>query len=257
MSARHESFQVGERPRIQVRFAAGSARILQGPAGTITIDLEGRGVDSLVVEQIGDSVTVRQEDRVVRGSVQVTITAPEGVSVTAALASADLDVELPVEDLSASLASGDVRASEVRRELAVKTASGDVEIDKLSGKGKLNAASGDVRVENAYEDVSVNTASGDIDVNEARGDLRLRSASGDVNVKRYLGADVSVSTISGDATLRIPTGRSVDVELRSLSGSIKLPSRSAAGDTPGGHRPKVRVRFKSVSGDFELATSDS
>jgi DUF4097 and DUF4098 domain-containing protein YvlB len=257
VSARHESFQVGERPRIQVRLPAGSVRVVQGPPATIGVDLQGGGADSVIVEQVGDSVTVRQEDRLVRGSVQVTVTAPEGSSVSAALASADLDVEVPVEDLNASLASGDVRVKEVRREMAIKTASGDVEIITLSGKGKLNTASGDIRIVSAYEDTSVNTASGDIHFGEARGDLRLRSASGGISLDNYVGADLAVGTISGDVTVKIPTGRSVDVELRSLSGTITLPSSPSPSAVPREDRPRVRLRFKSVSGDFELATSDS
>ncbi|MFZ0492277.1 MAG: DUF4097 family beta strand repeat-containing protein [Acidimicrobiia bacterium] len=248
-----QSFSVGERPRVTIRLASGSVRVIGGNPGTIVVDLQGRGADTAIVEQSGDTVAVRQEERVWRGSVHVTVTAPEGVNVSASLASADLDIEVPTEDLTASLASGDARIAEIRRELSFKSASGDLELERLVGKGKVNSASGDVRIGLAHEDLSVNTASGDISIGEAGGDLRLNSASGDVGVRNYLGTNIALVTISGDVVVGLPTGRSVDVELRSLSGRIKLPSPSGVE----GDRVKVQLRFKSVSGDFELVTTGS
>ena len=118
----------------------------------------------------------------------------------------------------------------------------------------MNSASGDVRIGEAAEDISVNTASGDITIGRARGDARLHSASGDVVVRNYLGADIGVATVSGDATVGLPTGRSVNVELRSLSGRIKLPSPSAVSQE---QRMQVQLRFKSVSGNFELIKTGS
>jgi len=256
MSDRYESFEVGERPRLSVRLGSGSVRIVGGEAGRVEVIARGRQADSLVIEQAGDLVSVAQEQGSFRrGSTQVTFTTPPGTGVVASLASADLDVEVPVQDLTVSAASGDLRAVEVRRELVVKTASGDVEVDLLLGKGKLNAASGDIRIRTARGDSTVNTASGDIEIGEASGDVGLRSVSGDVVVSRYTGSDIVTSTVSGDVVIRVPRGRSVDVNLRSLSGRIQLPTSPGGGGDNG--KPHVRVRFKSVSGDFELSTSDS
>lgn len=233
---------------------SGSVHVVAGEPGKIGVEVQGRGSDTVLVEQNGDAITIRQEDRMWRGSVTVAIAAPEGVSLSASLASADIDVDVPVADITASVASGDVRIGEVRRELSLKSASGDLELETLTGKGKVNSASGDVRIGRADGDLSANTASGDITIGEAAGDLRLNSASGDVDVRNYMGSSVSLVTVSGDAVIGIPTGRSVDVELRSLSGRIKLPSSSGA---PREHRDKVALRFKSVSGDFELFTTGS
>ncbi|GBD83872.1 hypothetical protein BMS3Abin02_00255 [bacterium BMS3Abin02] len=257
MSNRHESFEVGERPRVSIRLGSGSVRIVPGQAGRIDVDARGRSADSVTIDQAGGLVSVRQEqDRSLRGSLDVTFSVPPGTGVVASLASATLDVEVPLEDLNVSAASGDLRVGDVRREVLVKTASGDVEIATIEGKGKLNAASGDIRIRTVHGDSTINTASGDIDIDEARGDLVLRSVSGDITVARYLGSDIITSTVSGDTTVRIPPGRSADVDLRSLSGRIKLPSSPGSGQV-GGDKIHVRIRFKSVSGDFELATPDS
>ncbi|NOY54755.1 MAG: DUF4097 domain-containing protein [Actinobacteria bacterium] len=257
MSARHESFDVGERPRISIRLGSGSVRVISGEAGRIDVDVRGRSADSVIIDQAGELVSVRQEQgRFVRGSLEVTFSVPSGAGVVASLASADLDVGAPLEDLNISAASGDLRVGTVRREVLVKTASGDVEIATIEGKSKLDTASGDIRIRTVHGDATINTASGDIDIDEARGDLVLRSISGDISVARYLGSDIVASTVSGDTTVRIPPGRSVDVDLRSLSGRIKLPSSPGPGQV-GGDKIRVRIRCKSVSGDFELATSDS
>lgn len=257
MSARRESFVVGERPRISVRIGSGGVRLVRGEAGKVDVDVRGRDADSLVIEQVGGLVSVDQEQgRFRRGALQVVFSTPPGATVSASLASADLDVEVPVEELTVSAASGDIRVGEVRRELTVKTASGDVEVESLLGKGRMNAASGDIEIRRLDGDSTINTASGDIEVGEAQADLNLRSVSGDIDIARYVGADLITSTVSGDVTVRVPRGRSVDVDLRSLSGRIKLP-KSPGGETAEGEKVHVRIRFKSVSGDFELATSGS
>ncbi|NIA26228.1 MAG: DUF4097 family beta strand repeat protein [Gammaproteobacteria bacterium] len=232
-------------------------RIIPGRTGKIDVEVRGRASDSVAIDQAGDLVSVRQEQgHFLRGSLEVTFSVPSGTGVVASLASADLDVDTPLEDLNVSAASGDLRVGEVRRELLAKTASGDIEIDAIEGKGKLIAASGDIRIRTVRGDSTINTASGDIDIDEAHGDLVLRSASGDITVDRYLGSDIVASTASGDTVVRIPPGRSVDVDLRSLSGNIKLPSSPGPGQVTG-DKIRVRIRFKSVSGDFELATPDS
>ena len=65
------------------------------------------------------------------------------------------------------------------------------------------------------------TASGDAVVSSVNGTARLRTASGDVRIRRYDGEDLLGKTSAGDLTGWIPAKRRIDVDLQSLSGSLR------------------------------------
>lgn len=251
MNERNESFSVGPRPRLELRLATGDVSVLSGPTGTVDVMVRGAKPELVIIEQSGDTVAIRQETgRWTSGSFEITVHAPSGLDVEASLASTDLVIEVEVNDLQVNVASGDVRARCVRRDTNVKCASGDVEIDEVGGKLRATSASGDVTVGVIAGDATCSTASGDIVIGLAKGDLAAKSASGDVAIDEYCGADLRGKTVSGDMRVGISRGQRVDVDLQSLSGSLRLPSHPSAGDTGG--KPAVRISFKSVSGDFEL-----
>ncbi len=251
MTDRQESFAVGQRPRLEMRLATGDVRVVPGPAGNLEVSIRGGKPEDVIVEQIGDTVVIRQETgRWLAGTFDITVHAPSGIDVVASLASTDLTIEVDVHDLEVSLATGDFRACRVRRDASVKSASGDVEIDEVGGKLRATAASGDMTVGVIAGDATCSTASGDVVVGVARGDTTAKSASGSVTIDEFCGRDLSGKTVSGDMRVGLARGTRVDVDLQSLTGNLQLPtspSESVARD-----RPTVRISFKSVSGDFEL-----
>ena len=251
MSDRHQTFSVGQRPRLELRLATGDVRILPGSAGVIEVAVRGKKPELVIIEQMADTVVIRQETgRWTAGSFDITVHAPLGTDLEASLSSTDLTIEADVNDLQVSLASGDVRARSVLRDATVKTASGDVEIDEVNGKFRATSASGDVTVGVIGGDATCSTASGEIVVGVAKADLAAKSASGDVTVDDYRGADLRGKTVSGDMQVGVARGQRVDVDLQSLTGNLRLPSHPSP---PGsGDKPAVRISFKSISGDFEL-----
>ena len=251
MSERHETFSVGPRPRLELRLATGDVSVLPGPEGTVDVTVRGAKPELVIIEQQGDTVVVRQETgRWTSGSFEITVHAPSGVDLEASLASTDLDVEVEVNDLQVNVASGDLRARWVRRDTNIKCASGDVEIDQVGGKLRATSASGDVTIGVVGMNATCSTASGDIAIGLAQGDMAAKSASGDVTIDEYCGTDLRGKTVSGDMRVGIARGQRVDVDLQSLSGSLRLPSHPSQGDSGG--KPAVHISFKSVSGDFEL-----
>jgi hypothetical protein len=56
--------------------------------------------------------------------------------------------------------------------------------------------------------------------------------------------------VSGDVSLGIPSGRAVDLDVKTLSGDVSLPERRNTPAAP--PTGKVSIRVKSVSGDFRL-----
>lgn len=251
MSERRESLTVGAHPRLELRLATGEVRIVPGATGAVQVLIRGSKPEMVIVEQIGDTVVIRQETgRWSHGAFDITVHAPPGIDVEASLASTDLAIEVEVAGLQASVASGDVRARRISRDATIKSASGDVEIDEVGGKLRATAASGDMTIGVIYGDATCSTASGDVTVGYAGGDTAAKSASGKVTIDEFCGRDLRGKTVSGDMRVGLPRGVRVDVDLQSLTGNLQLPSSPSGSAT--GEKPTVRVAFKSVSGDFEL-----
>lgn len=242
------TFHVGEAPELSVRYSSGRFRLMNGPAGTVTVDIAGRPSDGLVVEQHGDRIDIAQRPDTRRGRWDVTVTAPDRTRLDLSTASVDIAVDA-VGETNLRTASGDVRIDRVMGDVYVKSASGDVRIDHVTGNAKVSAASGDCLLGSAGADVQVTSASGDIQVGEVAGDADFKTASGDVDVDCCRGDRISAKSASGDVAMGIPTGASVSADLYSLSGALNLPTPSET--TAEGHRP-VRLRVRSMSGDITL-----
>jgi putative adhesin len=109
-------------------------------------------------------------------------------------ASIDLDVSVPA---NLTVSAGSV--------------SGDVSVDGAHGDVSVSAVSGDVHLEHLHAtSIRATTVSGEIDVGvdelTGRGDFYFHSVSGDVRleVPKGFGADLSLTTVSGDIDSDFP-----------------------------------------------------
>ncbi|MGH8875700.1 MAG: DUF4097 family beta strand repeat-containing protein [Acidimicrobiia bacterium] len=256
MSRRRETFEVAEPARLVVRLQAGRVEVTEGAPGLVAVTVDGPLADGFVVEQSGPVVTVRQQDARWGGSGfhNLTVEAPAGTSVDASLASADLTASMPVGDLTVKVASGQVRAGRVGGDLDVKTASGDLLVEQVVGRLRVASASGDVRIGAVGGSAVCTTASGDVSVGSATGDLEVKTASGDASVQRFEGSEFRAKTVSGDARLHLPSGRTVEVDAHTLTGEVRLPKPLEDQPSPSldPNRRRVRLVFHSVSGDLEV-----
>ena len=112
-----------------------------------------------------------------------------------------------------------------------------------------------MKSEPADGSVEANTASGAVHVSHVHGDVTAKSASGDLVVDRWTGGAFSGKTVSGDIRLGVPKGTRADMNVRSLSGDIHMPSGSGS-DVPEDERVLRRIGFTSVSGDLHLSVVD-
>ena len=129
--------------------------------------------------------------------------------------------------------------------------SGDVEIADVRGQIKAASVSGDVLVRNVAGIVSAASVSGDVVVEmvrmEGRGEMKFNSVSGDVEVRApaNLDADVDMSTISGSLKTDFP----IEVQERRYG-----PGRSARGRLGAG---ASSIKINSVSGRVSLLRTSS
>jgi hypothetical protein len=257
MSERREQFDVAGQPEVDVRLPSGTLRVVAGPPGEVTVEISGPEARRFDVGQRRAKVSVKLEDRGANRwrTHVVVVTVPPGAALRARLATADCTVETDLRSLDVSSASGHVTALDVLDRAAVKTASGTVRLGHAGGHVRVSSAAGDVQVAGAAGSVGVSTAGGDVRVGRVGGPLSVRSASGDVVVDSYTGADLDCATVSGDVSIGVEAGRTIDVDLFSLAGDIRNEF-SVAGDDGGeagpGEGEPGRVRIRSTAGDIAL-----
>ncbi len=249
----HFSFPAGNAPGIEFRVASGRLDLVESNNGTVTVDITGRGADNIIVEQIGDTVSIREErSRFTDRSVSVRVAVPPHTATDITAASLDVYARVELGMVKARTASGQLDFGKIAAG-ELRSASGDINLDTCVGRCQISTASGDVRGRTIQGDLAVSTASGDVLVDTVMGRLDARSASGDIDVACCHGLSVSMVAMSGDVSLGLPEGRRVEAQIDSLSGDVTLPSRKA----PSGEaKETVRLRAKTVSGDVRLQRVD-
>ncbi len=101
--------------------------------------------------------------------------------------------------------------------------------------------SGELSVEGVRGPLEVQTVSGSVRLEDLQGPMRLKSVSGDVDCRRYVG-HFEGNTVSGDVTISAARLRST--LLHTVSGDVQIEGRLD---------PRKEHRFKTISGDIELA----
>ena len=239
-----ETFQTPGPVRLDVRVEAGSIEV--EARATETTEVEVDPGNKLAEELLGEvRVELRGTDLVVEmprktglrirsPEFAVRVSCPEGSSLLARTASADVSARGRLGGLE------------------VKTASGDVEAEDVDGETRVNSASGDVDIVQARGQVVVETASGDLSIRRAHGRLTARLVSGDVTVGETSDA-VDINSVSGDAEIAIARGAAVYMDVRSLSGD--MVSELEGSGEPSEGEAVIEVRGKTVSGDVRLASA--
>ena len=80
--------------------------------------------------------------------------------------------------------------------------------------------------------------------------LSVSTQSGRFEVEHYEGGDLECNSTSGDVRIGLPPGRTLDVDLNTVSGDIRSDFSTEDGDGA-----TARLRVKTVSGDIVLVRS--
>lgn len=137
--------------------------------------------------------------------------------------------------------SADGLLAGVQHDATVSTVSGGLVTDSTRGSLSVNAVSGDVVVRDHVGSIGLNTVSGDVTVSGDLARVQANSVSGAVTIDAEAGtSSVSVTTVSGDATVRVPDGRGLVVEARSLTGRVVVDGTDYKTGNPGRARVDLR-----------------
>jgi DUF4097 and DUF4098 domain-containing protein YvlB len=253
-----ERFSTTDEVELDISCAAGAVTIERSDDDhVVEVEIDSKHEDGWSIVQSGCVIEVRYTkggwER--GGKARIRVTAPAECNAKIETASADLAVRVRVGRADLKTASGDVRVDQAAT-LTLKTASGDVVIGDIANDITVSTASGDVSVADVSGDVVITTASGDARIGRAAGRAKLSTASGDVTVDRYEGASFTASAVSGDITLGVPSGRTVNFDAKTLSGRVEHPESRPDRPAPAGDPMWVSVAAKSVSGDIRLRRAD-
>ncbi|MDH3730843.1 MAG: DUF4097 domain-containing protein [Acidimicrobiia bacterium] len=252
MSRVERSFAVTGRPRLEVKVKSGDIRIRQSATDDVVVVLDGsdKWLERISIDQIGDdTIRVEATGRTgLLGRVEVVASVPAGSDVDIKVESADVFVDVDVTELRVGVGSGDVRAGLVTGNAQIKAGSGDIHIDEIQGDLEVSVASGDVRVKEVLGDTKAKGASGDIVLERVAGRVEGSTASGDITIRAFEGPDLRVTALAGDVTLGIPAGRTLDVQLQTMSGDVINDLGAASGERTGA----ASLRIKTMAGDIRL-----
>jgi len=203
------------------------------------------------------------------GGVVVQVAMPLEGDVEVTTASADIEVSGRVGRATLRSASGSIVAEDSAESVRATSASGAVKMGTVTGDLRVQSATGDLRVAGVTGRLTATTTTGDIavgtaeqaDVRSTSGDVVLRSVGGDATVTSVTGrvtisacgrGRIRLRSVSGPVSVGIPTGLTLRVDVRAVSGRIhsEIPiadeRRRDMGD------PDVDLEARTVSGDVTL-----
>jgi DUF4097 and DUF4098 domain-containing protein YvlB len=222
---------------------------------------DSKAAEKLIAETAvsfgGGTLTVKVPDRPhLRGdvSLDLTVELPEGSSVAAQTASADVSCTGELGSLQGQTASGDMTADRVGH-ADLTTASGDARLREVTGDTLLQTASGDAMIQHATGDITAKTASGDLMVGHAAQSVRAQAASGNIVIDSMVTGTADLTSVSGDVSVGVAPGIGVYLDLSSLSGRVR--SELDADEQGSGGEPGLTLRCNCVSGDIKITRASA
>lgn len=248
--SRRESFEVTGGVRLDVETRSGSVDVRAGSEGRVVVTIDGAAADDWEVTSFAGAVTVRPGWGWRSRSARVTVEAPAGSEVDVRGASTDVTLLGSFGATRVRTQSGDIRADTVA-ELDVNTASGNVRVHSVAGRAVIATVSGDAELTAVGGGLLMSSASGDLKAHHLAGDAHISTTSGDVRIGRFDGDEIAVKCVSGDVSLKLPTGIRVEPDISTLSGRTRLP-HPAPPSPDSGERRTVRLLLKTVSGNITI-----
>lgn len=156
--------------------------------------------------------------------------------------------------------SGEAVVSGSHAAVTVRTVSGDATVEKVVGETRLDTVSGSLDVRALTGTLRAQSVSGPVTADSCHLDrAELTTVSGDLVIDLHSdSAELRSSSVSGDVTVRIPSGAGYDADARTVSGHALLDGQSFGGmpGQRGGHRTDgdgaIILRASSLSGNVVL-----
>lgn len=230
------SLPVSSNPELNIKNLAGTLKIKGWENEEIMIEGTcSNSLDRMIIEQKGNKVIIRAETEgkkkknapIIRCDLK--IYTPYNSSVNIDLGSSDLNLKDIEGNISITSVSGDINIDSQARKMAVQSISGDIDIYGSARRFEGVSISGEIRVNGDFPSIKVQTTSGEL---RYKGSLlehaSVYSTSGEVRISctKLEGSHIEIGTVSGNARLEIPENSSVELQLKSVNGSLSANTRN-------------------------------
>lgn len=263
----NHSFNTPAPADLHVQIGAGSVAVTARDTDRTDVQVTGSGAGDVLVEQVGDRITVKERDvfRMFSSSrpLQVEVSLPTASALTTRLGSASLhtrghlgscrvasgsgDVQLgDTGDLDVMTGSGDVQAHHIAGYLRAKTGSGGVHAHDVTGSADAITGSGELRLRDVGKDLTTKSGSGDAVVGHVGADVSSTSGSGDVEIGEVHRGVVTCRSASGDVSIGVTAGTPTWTDLHTVSGRVTQELDSLGAPAEG--QAHVELRIRTVSG---------
>lgn len=254
---RREVFTVSGKLSFEAITGSGDVEVLSSGGDDVVVELRGGPEADYLVDLNGSDLVVlppaKRSGKRRFASTDIKIYVPPSSCAGIKTASGDIIVNTELRELSVATASGDLRVSErLTGDCNVKSASGDVKTRDIDGHLSIATASGDVLTNDVAGDLTFNSASGDIRAGAVAGMVEIKGVSADASIEEVQGHTVRAKTLSGDIRLGIPPGRTVDLDMQTLSGEVV--NRLTPSDYEG-EKVALAISIKTVSGSLKLESA--
>jgi len=196
----NKTYKVGAAPVLMVTTNDASIEVHGGGAGTITANLETRGISvmgndpemRITESQSGDNVTILAKQR-------------EGHWCIGCTRSAHFDITVPTgTKLVLHTSDGSLKVFDIKAPADLHSSDGSIEVRGFDGVLHARTSDGSIRASGRFDDLSLDSSDGSITLEVARGskvstDWKIRTSDGSVRatLPDDLAADVSLSTGDG------------------------------------------------------------
>ncbi|WP_308492584.1 DUF4097 family beta strand repeat-containing protein [Microbacterium terrisoli] len=252
--------------KLKIGLVGGQVDVVAHDEPGARIEVHGVTVKDLRIEVTGDVVEIDHPQlrwdnflEVFRNfgaggpKAEISVAVPRDVALNLGVVSASALVSGIRSDARLNTVSGDIIADGLTGDIVVNAVSGDVQMRALTGTLGANSVSGDVAAAGAVTKATIDTVSGGM----------LVDSTGPVH-------QISLNTVSGDATVRLDEGLPANFVARSVSGRVQIDGVVRSGSGPTSYSGSVGelsgsfadVRTNSVSGDLTVlrrpaSTSDA
>jgi len=110
---------------------------------------------------------------------------------------------------------------------------------------KISCVSAEVKVKGGSGDTEISTVSGPVRVEGTRGEVAVSAVSAEVRIAPARTRDTTVSTVSGDVRLKLPSDTDAELNFSTMSGDGPRRSRLGAGEG-------AEISVSTLSGNLKL-----
>lgn len=224
---REASIDAAGAERVEIMARGGDLRVR--PAGAARVRASGQACASHEKYLPDTQLHARRQGNVVQVVVQV----PEDMKGFGMhYATLDLAVEVPAGlPVQITDTSGDATIENVNL-VRLTDSSGDLLLRNVPGDVEISDSSGDIRVEHSAGLLKITDSSGDIVVHGARdvvipsdssGGIEIRSVSGSVRVENDSSGDIVIADVGRD--VEVLADSSGDVQVSNARGQVTVPPR--------------------------------